>query len=142
MRSVILAASLLLVGAAPPAATTSFNLVCAGAITTDSIDIKGKQEPYSYTYRIDLAKKKYCQGDCGAIKDIYDVQPASIRLDAPKDVDTIDDKTFADGFIDRQTGHQQILLEVGRDANVTISKWDGECVKQPFSGFTPITTKF
>lgn len=124
------------------ATSAAFNLVCSGTITTDSMFDHGKKEPYTYTYRIDLDKKKYCEADCGAIKDIYEVQPASIKLEAPKNVDTIDEKSFEDGFIDRQTGHQQLLAESGREASILIMKWDGQCEKQPFTGFPKIETKF
>lgn len=122
--------------------TTAFNLACSGTITSDSIYERNKTEPYAYTYRIDLAKNKFCESDCTAIDDIYKVQPGFIQLRAPVNKDTIDDKRFSDGTIDRQTGHQQILMESGRDAGILIMKWDGQCVKQPFTGFPDVKTKF
>lgn len=127
---------------AAAAASAAFNLVCTGTITTDSLSKRGATEPYKYTYRIDLDKKKFCEESCVAIRDIYEVQPGFLKLSAPENVDTIDEKRFSDSTIDRQSGHQSTLMSSGRRANILIMKWDGECEKIPFTGFPVIKGKF
>lgn len=128
--------------AAAVAAAAAFNLVCSGTITTTSLEKHGETQPYSYTYRVDLGKKKFCESACTAIRDIYEIQPGFIQLEKPVDIDTVTEKRFDNGEIDRQTGHQQILMTSGREADILIMKWDGNCVKRPFSGFPQIETKF
>lgn len=123
-------------------AAAAFNLICSGTITHDSINEHGRTEPYSYTYRIDLDKRKWCEAGCGAIHAIAELQPTFIQFEPTEDVNTVTEKRFYSGSIDRETGKQQILMEIGRDADIRIVKWEGQCTRAPFSGFPKFETKF
>ena len=127
---------------ATPAIAATFNLVCSGTITTDSFYARGQKEPYSYTYRIDLDKRKWCEGQCGVIRDIHDVQPVRIELEPPEDTNTPTKKRFFSSTINRTTGVHSTLLTSGRGTDMLIMKWEGSCSKQPFTGFPTFETKF
>lgn len=129
---------LLTTGAAVAAA---FNLVCSGTI--ESTTLEGtRTEPYSYIYRLDLDAKKWCDDGCGVLRDIAEVQPAFIVLQPNKNIDTSTQKEFYETRIERETGRETTLLTSGRRASILIMKWEGQCEKQPFTGFPKFDTKF
>jgi hypothetical protein len=124
------------------AAAAAFNLVCTGTVESEDI-FSGKQiEPYSYTYRIDLATKRWCDGECLAPKDIAAVLPTALILSPKRDIETPTVKDFRDGSIDRRTGRHSILSSSGRGRSILLMKWEGQCEKQPFTGFPKFDTKF
>lgn len=126
---------------AAAAVAAAFNLVCTGTSTGQTL-AGTTTEAYSHTYRVDLDRKKWCEGDCGVIRDIADVQPTVIEFKPRKDVDTAIEHEFYEWSLDRTTGRESLLWTTGRGANIMIMKWEGTCAKQPFSGFPAFTTKF
>src|SRR3546814_4356237 len=94
-------AALMAVPAAAAAPAAQFDLKCSGTTTTTTI--AGKEtKPYSTAYRIDLAKKKWCEGECKALHDIYSVQPAEITL-RYKNTDTFSERALTSDRIDRKS---------------------------------------
>lgn len=124
------------------AAAATFNLVCTGTIESESFYGGKKTEPYSYTYRLNLDSKKWCEQDCKVLHHIADVQPGVLVLSPRKDIDTATRKEFTSGEINRETGRQTILATSGRRDGILIMKWEGQCEKAPFSGFPTLSTKF
>src|SRR3546814_6025392 len=96
------------VPAAAAAPAAQFDLKCSGTTTTTTI--AGKEtKPYSTAYRIDLAKKKWCEGECKALHDIYSVQPAEITL-RYKNTDTFSERALTSDRIDRETGAHKVTI--------------------------------
>jgi hypothetical protein len=123
------------------AAATAFNLLCAGTLHADSFASK-RDEPYSVTYRVDLAAKKWCDGECRAIREIADIQPASLQLEEPRDINTPTQKEFFSSSIDRETGRHSMVSTSGHREGILILKWEGHCEKADFTGFPEFQTKF
>lgn len=130
-----------LVAAAASQSDQQFDLVCSGTISEESF-YGNKSDPYTYSYRIDLAAKKFCESDCKTIRNIHDVQPGALYLDPPEDTDTVTKKRLFRGHINRETGKQTMLSTSGRGMNILILEWKGDCVRRPFSGFPNLQTKF
>lgn len=127
--------------AAAAAAAAAFNLVCTGTLYHKSYFDEGT-EPYTYTYRIDLAHRKYCEEACGVLRDIADIHPVVLVLEPDKDIDTATKHEFFRTSIDRLSGHQTTLDTSGRGIDILIMKWEGQCERQPFTGFPTPQTKF
>jgi hypothetical protein len=134
-------AFLLLTAAAAASPAQKFDLVCVGSTQVTSLQDK-HEEPFNTTYRVDLDAKKWCSGGCGAIHDIYSVQPAVLQLEAPVRTDTVTEYKIDESFISRETGQLQAFYSVGRGANIMMWNTKAMCQKQPFSGFPAIETKF
>lgn len=123
------------------AASSAFNLICSGTLTVQSL-LVNKTEPYSYTYRFDLAQNKWCESECKATHEILRVQPTQIILVDEK-ADTPREKSFAFHMIDRETGKETIVRN--SQSNLTgpmLMKWQGQCAKAPFTGFPEFKTQF
>ncbi|MES2137995.1 MAG: hypothetical protein V4502_13180, partial [Pseudomonadota bacterium] len=52
-----------------------FDLVCSGNEHFVTLG-KDRVEPFEITFHIDLEERKWCQGTCGVIDAIHNVQPA------------------------------------------------------------------
>lgn len=126
---------------ASAAAAATFNLICSGTLTTESFYSK-ESKPYRYEYRIDLEQKKWCSEDCKVIREIADVQPTRLVLEPPQDVNTVTEKKFSSGYIDRETGRHSVFASSGRRADIIMLNWEGQCEKAPFTGFPAFETKF
>lgn len=126
------------------AAAATFNLVCAGNVASN--DVTGETTtPFSYTYRIDLDKSLYCDGECKATRAINEVKPAYLILDS-KSVDSPSEKSMNSMTIDRETGELKGLAtyeshRIG-PASILLMKWTGKCEKADFTGFPAPVTKF
>jgi hypothetical protein len=123
-------------------AGSTFNLICSGTITENSMFVTDKVEPYSVTYRVDLDTKQWCDGECKALHPIHEVQPAFLILEAPRDVDTPSRYEMFRSEISRETGKHTMLSTSGRGASILILKWQGQCDHAPFSEFPKPATKF
>lgn len=118
-----------------------FDLICTGK--TEQTTINGKsQEPFSATYHLDLQAKKWCEDGCGAIYDIYSVQPATIQLKEPKHEEHRWGDEIDESFIGRTDGTYSALFSTGQGMNILMRKTDGHCEPAPFTGFPKIQTKF
>lgn len=139
MRAFALAAmAAALIGAAP--VSQSFNLNCSGTMTTKSLALNDSK-PYTKTYRVKLAERKWCEDECETIRDIAEVQPATLIL--RKAERTVPGGLFHWERVDRRTGRHDITSTTGeRAADILILKWDGTCERTAFTGFPSFTTKF
>lgn len=121
-------------------AAAAFNLVCNGTLNHEAFQDRGS-EPYSRTLRLDLAAKKYCEGECKALLDIVDIQPTKITLHDEK-VDTPRERRFVSETIDRETGRHSGLSTSGVGSRILIMNWEGQCQSAVFTGFPDFKTKF
>jgi hypothetical protein len=125
------------------AAAALFNLVCTGTRHTESVYHK-KNEPFSYTYRFDLDRKIFCDGDCHATRPIPAVLPTRLRLTD----DRVDNAAMSVSdfvYIDRQTGefHGTYTYVSMRDRNgLLLIESTGHCERVDFTGFPVIENKF
>lgn len=147
MRTPILVVvALTLIGAAAP--PQQFDLVCTGTTEQTTVGEPKRQEPFSATFHIDLEAKKWCTGGCGAIYEIYSVQPATIELKEPKRVErpifplSLAGDEIDTSFISRTTGEYHALFSTGQGRNILMRVTKGSCERRPFSGFPEIQTKF
>jgi len=125
------------------AAAATFNLVCSGQRTTDSLAGK-EQEPYNTTYRIDLTAQKWCEGDCKGLQNISEVQPTQLILSDSK-VDGLSQRSLLVNRIDRESGIHSIVSTYSNPrirGSTIIMKYDGACRKLAFTGFPKFETKF
>lgn len=130
--------------AQPQTAQQQFNLECTGTTAIISAAAPQKTEPYSVTYRFDLARMKYCTGPCGTLEDIKDVQPTYIELH-DETSDTPSGKTRWIDQIDRRTGEQHATYSserYGRYGGMNMRATDAMCTLKPFTGFPAFETKF
>jgi hypothetical protein len=63
-------------------AAATFNLNCTGLIESESVENGKKVEPFSTTFRIDLASKQWCEGECTSTHGIARFNDVSITLQA------------------------------------------------------------
>ena len=142
MKMTLMAA--VMIAAQPPHTDQQFNLVCSG--TTHSYFEKTasvKDEPYSYTYRIDLKSGKWCEADCALVRPIAEAQPTFLRLQPDRNEDAPTHREKWTGLIDRTSGTEIMMVESSDDllGNSTMT-WKGTCTRQPFGGFPTPKTKF
>lgn len=127
--------------AAAPAA--QFDLTCTGVLNSSSL-AGDKAKPYSATYRIDLAQRKWCEEDCKTLHDIASIQSGQLTLSEAR-VDTPSEKSFSINTIDRETGAHKIIASSEsnrvRGSNVNL-RWQGACKPTAFSGFPDTPVKF
>jgi hypothetical protein len=127
----------------PSVAATAFDLACNGIVRTLTVTIN-TAEPYSYTYRIDLGKKQYCDEECRYVRTLAEIQPGVLTLNKEDKV-TAGEEYHASDQIDRVTGKHSKLVRAqvpGRSETGIIKSWQGTCERKPFSGFSPPPTKF
>jgi hypothetical protein len=138
----IMLGKLVLIGLAAGAQPQQqFDLVCSGTLESHSIT-GDESKPYSYRYRFDLAQNKWCEGACKAPRDILRLAPTQITL-ADEKTDTVREHAYRSVTIDRETGRHSILsTSNSRFTGPITMKWEGQCEKQPFSGFPEFETKF
>lgn len=134
------------ISAAPAVAAApvpQFNLTCSGTLSTKSI-AGDEAEPYSFSYRIDLARKKWCNEECKTLFDIHSIQPALLTLQY-KNVDGISERSLLSNTINRETGEHKLTITSatpGDRFSTLILDWVGSCERAPFTGFPPVKTKF
>ena len=126
MRLSILLATLAVSSASAGAQLQRFDLECA-----DTVETNGDAEaPYVAHYRIDLVVKRWCEGECRAVKSLADVQSSFITLEGQQNSEFWH-------AIDREKGEDQIFSSLGVTKHTT-----GSCIRKPFSGFPNFKTKF
>ncbi|WP_158014130.1 hypothetical protein [Sphingomonas sanxanigenens] len=128
-----------MLGGAATAAVMTFNLVCAGTVTTTSF-AETKSAPYRSEYRVDLNMNRWCETDCKAIHTIAAVQPAQITLTEKKGEGRFD--ASVSNFINRETGAHFGLVRSGYGRSAVGMKYEGTCTPAPFTGFPDFKTKF
>lgn len=124
-------------------AIAAFNLACSGTMTTTTLSGKDSKA-YENIYRIDLGEMKWCEGECKALHDIAAAQPTFIRLVDTKE-DTPSRNVMDLDTIDRESGKHTatyIAKTYGRYGYMIMTTYDGQCERQPFSGFPKFETKF
>jgi len=113
-----------------------FNLECIGTVTHRT-RLTVNEADYRTTYRINLAKQKWCEGECLAVRDIYETQPAFITLEA-------NTGGLSRNYIrlDRVTGEHMAGRSDGIGSATVSASWRGECGRAGFTGFPDVETKF
>jgi hypothetical protein len=132
------------IAAQPQHSDQQFNLVCSGTIHSFFENTASmKDEPYSYTYRIDLKSGNWCEAECTVVRPIADVQPTILRLEPNRNEDAPTHREKWTSLIDRTDGSQMTMVESWDDllGNSTMT-WKGTCERRPFSGFPEVKTKF
>jgi hypothetical protein len=130
-----------LLAAASPA--QQFNLNCSGTRSTSSY-FGDRSELYSTTYRLDLDKAKWCDGECKALHEFAAILPTQIQFENSK-TDSPSERSATFNFVDRETGAQMISATSSspRDGrSIIVIKWIGQCERSTFSGFPKFDTKF
>lgn len=113
------------------AAVVAFNLICTGSLSiTDASD--KRIEPYSVEYRVDLANRLWCSGDCGMKREIAIIGQNEIALSYLRN----SSGWLEDAIVlDRNTGaHTASSVEVTERGRLS-RHWKGKCETRPFSGF-------
>jgi hypothetical protein len=118
------------------AQSEAFNLDCSGAMTVRT-RLTFDEMPYRTVYRIDLAGQKWCEGECLAVRDIYETQPGFITLEA-----NTGGLTSSYTRLDRVTGEHMAGRSEGRGSATVSTSWRGECRRADFTGFPDVETKF
>lgn len=64
-------------------AIAAFNLICTGTLRTGPVGLalpESAGEPYTVTYRIDLASRTWCEADCAETEPLADVSETELTL--------------------------------------------------------------
>ncbi len=122
------------------AADTNFNLECSGTKTIKTL-YSDESENYALVYRVSLDDGRWCEGECGIINTIAQVQPTFVilQLSADSPSHTLYNR------INRVTGAHEIgKTDKGpRGPETTVVwSWRGRCEKAAFTGFPSFETKF
>lgn len=123
------------------AAAMAFNLVCSGDLTSEDYFSGRQVEPYSYTYRIDLERGKWCENECRALFDLASVQPTQLTLQ-DRNIDTPRQREWLTNIINRETGEHRILAASGTGTGRVVMDWRGRCERAEFTGFPAFPTRF
>lgn len=115
MRAVILAAMLATAAAEPT--SDQFDLVCTAKSDT-------------VRYRIDLATRRYCAGECKSVRSIEEVSASEIVL--VRKEPTFQSDSTSRAIINRSTGAWHTYAYIP-GAGLPITR-DGTCEKAAFSG--------
>ncbi|HEV2816852.1 MAG TPA: hypothetical protein VGW40_06485 [Allosphingosinicella sp.] len=122
-----------MIPAAALPAIAAFNLICTGTLRTGPVGLampEASGEPFTITYRVDLASRTWCSGDCAETEPLADVTDTEI--------------TLREAY--RPTGSHVII--VGRLVGIfadtaidgtTATLRSGRCAQAAFTGF-PIPT--
>lgn len=135
----ILAILLVPDGPAIAASADRFDLVCAGEI---KVAMFAKWRPEDTRYRIDLAAKRWCQGECNGTNDINSVTDTKIVLIATDDDD--DDGPYNSLWIDRVSGALS-GLSTTPTVGFAVGGYEqlrGQCTVAAFSGFPEVKRAF
>lgn len=123
------------------AVAMTFNLVCSGTMTSDSYFTGREVEQYSYTYRVDLERRKWCENECRALFDFADIQPTQLTLQ-DRNIDTPRQREWLTNVINRETGEHRILTASGTGTGRLVMEWRGQCERAEFTGFPEFQTRF
>jgi hypothetical protein len=138
VRSEALIIGLLASGA--PASPAQFDLVCIGATRTYFAG-DTKVEPYSAHFRVDLARRQWCESDCGAVRPIAQVQEEFLEMAPSDDSETPRGHKHYSFLIGRTDGHERVTYMVD-GPNFYSDTTDATCTAAPFSGFPKLKKKF
>ena len=128
----------ILVGAALPVTDTAFDLQCNGTQKTIQLEIlKDDVAPFSQRFRIDLAARHWCAGDCSIVSQIDDVRDDAIVLEKPN-TQPLAGQLFSINQFNRSTGEYTMYV---RDRNGSVAV-KAACKKENFSGFPKVNQKF
>ena len=122
----------------------TFDLECAGTLTSQSYYSGKTTEPYTSHYRLDLTSKQWCEGECVALHPLIAAQPTFLVLEQTK-TDTPSETKTIQNQIDRRTGQQTVFLlsaYPGHPSESMIMKWEGTCRRLDFTGFPTFRTAF
>ncbi len=124
MRAILVAVGLGLL-ASPAYAADQFDLICKGRHKTSRL---GSWKPYELRYRVDLATKAYCAGQCAEARTIADISAAEITFDRQP---TPNSAVALQHRVNRTTGEWRYYLA---SPTGLIQDAEGRCEAAPFSG--------
>lgn len=110
------------------AGAAMFNLICTGSVVSGPIlDLHKKESPVSIILRVDLAKGRWCSGDCETTAKIIDITENTIVFRMSED-DKRDDVFFVNresgSFFDRTRSFELNWMQLAQ----------GSCEKAEFTG--------
>jgi hypothetical protein len=118
-------------------AAAAFNLSCTGLLETESVEKGKKVEPFSTTFRIDLASKKWCEGACTLTFDVvrFDDVSVTLKLDStgPELPHSYNRMSYIRGT---PTGHySEYRMSFPDREHVYFFQREARCTEGPFDGF-------
>jgi hypothetical protein len=111
-----------------------FNLVCSGTLMSGKLGQWGmdSQRPFSQTYRVDLAHKRWCTEECRTTSSIVEITPQKILFEREERGELNDTITF----VNRENGAYESRLRSGLiGSEVFVVVMQGTCKRAPFTGF-------
>lgn len=121
-------AALALLAVTQPA--EQFDLICVGSAWESPTG--GAARPAEYRFRIDLARNRWCEGDCAQPREIQSVTEDRYTL-VNSEYRGRGLRTLNTSWIDRVAGtHTELNLSTG--GLVQGSRREGRCERAPFSG--------
>lgn len=121
----------------------TFDLVCTGELTTESIN-GNEAKPYSVRYRVNLTDGKWCEGDCADTSPIAKTSPGVIVFESI-DKDAPSERVRKINNVSRETGQHLALYtsrSIGGAMSIVTMRWKGMCEPAEFSGFPTSGKKF
>lgn len=121
---------LLLIAASPAVAADQFDLACKGYKWTK---LGGSGEDYSFRVRIDLAAKKWCDGDCKAAQPITSVGDQEVVL---TDDGTLNSRmeVAREATFDRKKNSFHYKMRQTRPTDQYL-EYQADCKIEPFTPF-------
>ena len=119
------------------AAVATFNLNCTGLIESESVEHGKKVEPVAFTFRIDLASKRWCEGDCTSTHDIAHLDDDVITLEFDSSGPGLPHSYNRMNYIrGTPTGHYSEYRTSFPDReHVYFFRREARCTEAPFAGF-------
>lgn len=114
-------------------AASAFNLICSGtSYHVDRITAPHRNiHAFEITYRVDLTRKRYCEGQCSSTRNLSSVSETMIVF-LQEQQSRVDDTII---YAKRETGQyfNRRRWDDGRDMQVDLA--EGTCRRAPFTGF-------
>ncbi|MBO9576116.1 MAG: hypothetical protein J7494_10295 [Sphingobium sp.] len=128
MRHLVL--PLLMLASTPALAADQFDLACQGYKWTK---LGGSGEAYNFRVRVDLAAKKWCDGECKAAQSIVSVADDKLVL---LDEGTLNSRmeVAREATFDRKAGNYHYKFLQSRPADDYL-EYQGKCTTEAFTPF-------
>lgn len=148
-RFIWLASCAVAVGCSSPASTSiekadRFDLLCNG--TKDFAGANGNRTAkYQIRYRLHLAQRRWCEGDCTKVNEIKRADDRHLILHEYSLHIPGSERREETNIIDRVTGEHRAFIEHYPDGNsddLKLTRWLGQCAKVPYTGSDALDAKF
>ena len=118
------------------AAAMQFNLVCTGE-QSHVLKIFGPRQGVSQiqtTYRVDLAKNRFCKDSCDQTQELAKVSETRIIFELEEAPNKEDWNDYIE-FVNRENGDWRSRRRVSLGAETSVFFVEGTCARAPFTGF-------